>query len=120
MEFWVHSEFLFFVVEKRFLPPSSRCRPASIRTLEERIGSLGACWAFSIQPVLPSVWRPLVALKSGTWPRPLTQSPELGFGFCLFSSWKDFGFAFLFYAAAATVSRLLLCNGSYTSPLTHR
>ena len=26
----------------------------------------------------------------------------------------------LFYAAAATVVRLLLCNGSYTSPLTHR
>jgi hypothetical protein len=43
-------------------------------------------------------------------------------GFCLFSSWNDFDlvFAFLFYAAAATVNRLLLCNGSYTSPLTHR
>ena len=52
--------------------------------------SLGACGAFSIQPVLPSVWRPLVALKSATWPRPLTQSPELGFGFCLFSSGNDF------------------------------
>jgi hypothetical protein len=26
----------------------------------------------------------------------------------------------LFYAAAATVMRLLLCKGSYTSPLTHR
>src|ERR1700751_5480583 len=26
-----------------------------------------------------------------------------------------FGFAFAFYAAAATVSRLLLCKGSYTS-----
>ena len=62
---------------------------------------------------------------SGRWPRPLTQSLELGFGFCLFSSWNDFdfvlfGFAFCFYAAAATVSRLLLCNGSYSSPLTHR
>jgi hypothetical protein len=33
----------------------SHCRHASIRTLEERIVSLGACWAFSIQPVLPSV-----------------------------------------------------------------
>ena len=29
-------------------------------------------------------------------------------------------FCLLFYAAAATVVRLLLCNGSYTSPLTHR
>ena len=26
----------------------------------------------------------------------------------------------LFYAAVATVVRLLLCNGSYTSPLTHK
>jgi hypothetical protein len=63
----------------------SHCRRASIRTLEERIGSLGACWAFLFQPVLLSVWRPLVSLKSGTWPRRLTQSPELGFGFCLSS-----------------------------------
>jgi len=36
-----------------FLSPSSHCRHASIRTLEERIVSLGACWAFSVQPVLP-------------------------------------------------------------------
>ena len=72
--------------------------------------SLGACGAFSIQPVLPSDWRPLVALKSGTWPRPLTQSPELGFGFCLFSSWNDFDFGlpFVSYAAVATIVRLLL------------
>ena len=41
-----------------FFSPSSHCRHASIRTLEERIISLGACWAFSVQPVLPSVWRP--------------------------------------------------------------
>jgi hypothetical protein len=85
--------------------------------------SLGACWAFSFQPVLPSVCRPVVLLfPSGTWARRLTQSPELGFGLCLFSSWNgfDFCFVFLFYAAAATVVRLLLCNGSYASPLTHR
>ena len=37
-----------------FLPSSCHCRHASIRTLEERIISLGACWAFSVQPVLPS------------------------------------------------------------------
>ena len=74
----------------------SHCRHASIRTLEERIVSLGACGAFSIQPVLPSVWRPLVSLKSGTWPRRLTQSPELGFGFCLSSSWNDFDFVLPF------------------------
>ena len=56
--------------DKFFLPPSSHCRHASIRTLEERIVSLGAHWAFSFQPVLPSVWRPLVSLKRETWPRP--------------------------------------------------
>ena len=72
----------------------SHCRHASIRTLKERIVSLGACWAFSIQPALLSVWRPVVSLSSGTWPRPLTRSPELGFGFCLSSSWNDFDFAF--------------------------
>jgi len=39
-----------------------------------------------------------------------------------FLSWNDFDlvFAFLFYAAAATVTRRLLCKGSYASPLTHR
>ena len=48
------------------------CRHASIRTLEERFVSLGACWAFSFQPVLPSVWRPVVLLfQSRTWARPL-------------------------------------------------
>ena len=55
------------------------------------IGSLGAGWAFSLQPVLPSDYRPVVLLfESGTWARRLTQSPELGFGFCLFSSWNGF------------------------------
>ena len=44
------------------LPPSGHCRHASIRTLEERLVSLGACWAFSFQPMLPSVWRPVVLL----------------------------------------------------------
>src|SRR3979409_777073 len=57
----------------------SHCRHASIRTLEERFISLGACWAFSVQPVLLSDWRPVVRLlQRGTWARPLTQSPELG------------------------------------------
>ena len=53
--------------------------------------------AFSFQPVLPSVWRPVVLLlQSGTRARRLTQSPELGFGFCLFSSWSDFDFVLTF------------------------
>ena len=82
-----------------FLPSRHHCRHASIRTLEKRFVSLGASWAFSVQPALPSVYRPVVLLlESGTWARRLTQSPELGFGFCLFSSWNGFGvvFALLF------------------------
>src|SRR5579864_1365404 len=96
-----------------YLPPSRHCRHASIRTLEERFVSLGAHWAFSFQPVLLSVWRPVVLLLwIGTWARRLTQSPELGFGSCLSSSWSDFDFvvfAFLAYAAVAIVTRMLLC-----------
>ena len=42
--------------------PSGHCRHASIRTLEERLVSLGAHWAFSFQPVLLSDWRPVVLL----------------------------------------------------------
>jgi hypothetical protein len=75
----------FMLFDTLFVWPARRCRHASIRTLEERIVSLGACWASSIQPVLPSVWRPVVLLfESGTWARPLTQSPELGFGLLSF------------------------------------
>src|SRR5580692_3285835 len=110
---WVVS---FFVEQSLFLPPSGHCRHASIRTLEERFVSLGAHWAFSFQPVLLSVWRPVVLLlRIGTWARRLTQSPELGFGSCLSSCWSDFDFvvfAFLAYAAVAIVTRMLLCNGS--------
>jgi hypothetical protein len=58
-------------------------------------------------------WRPVVRLlESRTWVRRLTQSPELGFGFCLSSSWRGIDlvvFAFLAYAAVATVTRMLLC-----------
>src|SRR5438270_25856 len=43
--------------------------------------SLGACWAFSFQPVLPSVWRPVVSLKSRTWARRLTQSRNSALAF---------------------------------------
>ena len=87
----------FFRWTRFVLPPSGHCRHASIRTLEERFSSLGACWAFSLQPVLPSDYRPWVLLfSSGTRARPLTQSPELGFGLCLFSSWNGFDFCFVF------------------------
>ena len=50
----------FFSETKIFLQPNSHCRHASIRTLEERFVSLGADWAFSVQPVLPPDLRPAV------------------------------------------------------------
>src|SRR5881394_3542214 len=100
---------LFVLVNKVFSRRVRRCRHASIRTLEERLVSLGAHWAFSFQPVLLSVWRPVVLLlESGTRARRLTQSPELGFWLSVFS----LPGTILFYAAAATVVRRLLCNGS--------
>jgi hypothetical protein len=42
------------------------------------------------------------------------------FVFSLPGTGFDFCFVFLFYAATATVVLLRLCNGSYTSPLTHK
>src|SRR6202451_4796938 len=82
---------------------------------KERLVSLGACWAFSLQPVLPSDYHPVVLLlESGTRARRLTQSPEPGFWAFAF----PFEECFWFYAAAGNALWLLLCNGSYTSPLT--
>src|SRR5271169_2256279 len=80
----------------------SPCRGATVAMLPSALSrsdsfSLGACWAFSLQPALPSDCRPVVLLfQSGTWARPLTQSPELGFWLCLFSSWNDFDSCFVF------------------------
>jgi len=58
-------------------------------------------------------WNPGQAINAVTGTR---------LGLLSFSSWNGFGLflLFCFYAAAATVARLLLCNGAYTSPLTHR
>jgi hypothetical protein len=79
-----------FSLDKVFLPPSRRhCRHPSIRTLIERVCSLGASWVFSFQPVLPPVSRPLF-LSRGSRARRLTQSPELGFGSDFFSSQECF------------------------------
>src|SRR6476620_3266100 len=110
--------------DKSSFPPSSHCRHASIRTLEERFVSLGACWAFSVQPVLPSVWRPVVRLflewNLGQAINAVTGTRLWAFVFSLPGTIFDFVLRFNVYAAAATVIRLLLCKGSYTSPLTHR
>jgi hypothetical protein len=55
-------------------------------------------------------------IEDESWARRLTQSPELGFSLWLFL----FAERFWFYAAAGIALGLLLCNGSYASPLTHR
>src|SRR5690348_14419183 len=82
------------------LPPSSHCRHASIRTLEERLVSLGAHWAFSVQPVLPSVWRPCGSTL-GEWN--LGQAINAVTGTRLWLLSFLFLERFCFYAAAATV-----------------
>src|SRR5579864_2221034 len=91
------SGFFCFFVGQRFISPAEFAAVAMLPSAlsEERFVSLGARWAFSFQPVLPSDYRPVVLLlESRTWARPLTQSPELGFG--LFSSWNDFDFVLPF------------------------
>jgi hypothetical protein len=84
--------------------------------------SPGACWAFSFQPVLPSVCRPVVRLfewKQGQAINAITGTRPWVFVFSLFGTVSIFVLSFVFYAAAATVVRLLWCNGSYASPLAH-
>ena len=56
---------LFFRRTRFFSGRVSRCRHPSIRTLVSDLGSLGASWAFSFQPVLPPDYRP--ALPSFRW-----------------------------------------------------
>jgi hypothetical protein len=105
--------FTGFIEQALVLSPRGRCRYASIRTLEERFVSLAAHWASSLQPVLLSVWRSVVLfLQSGTWARPLTQSPELGFGSLTFLFLERFRLCFAFcltllQASSATQYQLL-------------
>src|SRR6266404_8297379 len=51
--------------------------------------------------------------ENGSWARRLTQSPELG-------AWAFSYPECFYYAATGRARRLLLRNGSYTSPLTHK
>jgi hypothetical protein len=77
---------LFFRWTRFFSPAEWPLSPCFHPHSPGAIRSLGACWAFSYQPVLPFVCRPVVLFFSRrTWARRLTQSPELGFGFCLFT-----------------------------------
>jgi hypothetical protein len=106
--------FVFSLDKVCFLPPSSHCRHASIRTLEERLVrsvQIGRSRYSRCCHLIGALW--FCSSRVEPWARPLTQSPELGFGFFDFPlpgtvlTW----FSVLSYAAAA-VARLLLCNGS--------
>jgi len=70
---------------KVFLPPSSHCRHASIRTLEERSVFARCMWGVLNSAGAAICLATCRSRKSRTRPRRLTQSPELGFSFCLSS-----------------------------------
>ena len=104
-----------FSLDMVFLPPSGRCRHASIRTLEERfrfarcmLGVLGSAGAAICLAPCGS------ALRESNLGQAIDAVTGTRLWFLSFPSWNgfDFGVAFLFYAAALTVVRLLLCSGS--------
>jgi len=95
------------------------CSPASGRCRMLHPHSRGAIrfarciWAFSFQPVLPSVWRLCSALEESNLGQAINAVTETRLGLCLFSTLflERFGF----YALWRTVVELLLCSGSYSS-----
>jgi hypothetical protein len=98
---------LFFCWTRFFSGRVSHCRHPSIRTLVSDVGSLGASWAFSFQPVLLPVRRPLLISKDEAGPGVRRSHRNSALGSC---------FSFLrmvwFYAAAGIALWLLLCSGS--------
>src|SRR2546428_8265707 len=89
---------LFFCWTRFFSPAESPLSPPfhPHSSLSDFV-SLGASWAFSLQPVLPPDYRPPVHLCDGSWARRLTQSPELGAWAFIFPSSE----MFCLYAAAS-------------------
>ncbi len=83
----------------------------------ERFCSLGASWVFPFQPVLHLFVHLNFHLFDRSWARQLTQSPELGVGLLLPFA-EDFDS--MLPPAAGIALWLLLCSGSYSSPLTHK
>src|SRR5579864_4722615 len=103
-----------FLLDIVFLPPSRHCRHPSIRTLNERFIRSVQVGRSRFSQCCDLIIDLRFHLFDRSWARRLTQSPELGFGHCLPYCVK------CLYAAADRVTRSRLCNGSYTSPLTHR
>ena len=121
--FWIHSEFLVLFADKAFphrvatvaMLPSALSRSDSFRSVHvgrsrysRRCHLIGALWFYFLK------WNPGQAINAVTGTR------LWAFVFSLPGTILTLLLPLLFYAAAATVIRLLLCNGSYTSPLTHR
>jgi hypothetical protein len=105
---------LLFLVGQGF----SRAELATVAILPSPVVNehgLAASWAFSFQPVLPPVRRPLLISKDAVGPGVRRSHRNSALGSC---------FSFLrmvwFYAAAGIVLCWLLCSGSYASPLTHK
>jgi hypothetical protein len=105
------------LLDKVFLSSRvSHCRHASIRTLCERsfarcmLGVLGSAGAAIC----------LAPYDSALGELNLGQALDAVTGTRLWALSFLFQERFCFYAAAVIVVELLLCNGSYTSPLTHR
>jgi hypothetical protein len=71
-------------VEQGFLPPSGRCRHASIRTREERSFRSVQVGRSRFSRCCHLIIDLLSHRKDESWTWPLTQSPELGFGLLLF------------------------------------
>src|SRR5215470_2833783 len=95
-EFWIHSEFLVLFADKVLFPPSSHCRHASIRTLEERscrsvhVGrsQFSRCCHLFSDLSFHLEWNVAQAIDAVTGTRL--------WAFCLSSSWNDFELVLLF------------------------
>src|ERR1700730_6876887 len=84
----------FFSLDKIFLPvewttvamlPSALSRRESFRSVHVGRSRFSRCCHLFV-----ALW--FCSSERKTWARQLTQSPELGFGFCLSFSWNDFDF----------------------------
>jgi len=101
---------LFYCVKPPFLLARSALSPCFHPHSRGAIVSLGASWAFSVQPVLLIVYRPVVVSWRVNPGQATNAVTKLAFGVLSFHFLERFWgyFAFLSYPTAATVIRLLL------------
>src|SRR6266567_1818941 len=94
--------------------PSALSRSDSFRSVHVGRSRFSRCCH-----LFGALWFCSCRVEPGSGHRRSHRNSALGCVFSLPRNGFDFVFAFLFYAAVATVVGRLLCNGSYTSPLTH-